>query len=69
MQWESWAAFWAMGGKGAYVWGSYAVAALLIALEIILVMYRRRETVRRLLKLRRVVPASVTAQIPTKESR
>ena len=26
MNWGSWDAFWAMGGYGLYVWGSYAVA-------------------------------------------
>ena len=31
--WNSWADFWAMGRHGVYVWGSYAVAALLVFLE------------------------------------
>lgn len=30
MIWESWSAFWDMGGRGFFVWGSYG--ALLIAL-------------------------------------
>ncbi len=34
MNWESLDAFLAMGGYGAYVWGSYAAAALCIALEL-----------------------------------
>ena len=67
MEWGSWAAFWAMGGKGAYVWGSYGVTALVIVLEVILVLRRRKETVRRLLKLRRVMPATANAPTPTEE--
>ena len=53
MQWESWSAFWDMGGFAAFVWGSYGVTALLVVGELILVMRRRRDTVRRLLRLRR----------------
>jgi heme exporter protein D len=41
MSWGSFSDFVAMGGHGAFVWGSYGVAALCIALEIWLV--RRRE--------------------------
>ena len=54
MQWESWSEFWAMGGAAPYVWGSYAVTALLIALELVLVFRSRRAAVSRLLRLRRV---------------
>ena len=36
MIWESWDAFWAMGGYGLYVWGSYAVVLLCIVAEIVL---------------------------------
>lgn len=56
MQWESWSAFWDMGGAALFVWGSYLVTALLIAVELVLVLQRRRETVRRLLRLRRAAP-------------
>lgn len=35
MQWDSVAAFWDMGGYGLYVWGSYAVTALLIVAEVV----------------------------------
>jgi heme exporter protein D len=54
MQWESWSAFWNMGGAAAFVWGSYAVTLLLVAVELVLVLRRRRDTVRRLIRLRRV---------------
>jgi len=54
MQWDSWSAFWEMGGAGAFVWGSYAVTAVLVIVELVMVLRRRKETVRRLLRLRRV---------------
>ena len=34
MQWGSWAEFWAMGGYGLYVWGSFAVTLLCMAGEL-----------------------------------
>jgi heme exporter protein D len=42
MNWESASQFWAMGGYGFYVWGSYAVSAVLIAAELVLVARRMR---------------------------
>ena len=35
--------FFAMGGYGWYVWGSYAVTFAVLALEIVLVRKRSRE--------------------------
>ena len=35
MIWNSWSEFWAMGGYGLYVWGSFGVTALCVALEMI----------------------------------
>ena len=35
-----------MGGYGLYVWGSYAVTAVLLALEVWLVMRRGRTSLR-----------------------
>ncbi len=67
MQWESWSAFWGMGGAAAFVWGSYAVTALLIGAELILVLRRRRDTVRRLVRLRRVVPVGDGGRRATEE--
>jgi heme exporter protein D len=40
MQWNSAAEFFAMGGYGLYVWGSYAVTALLVSVEIVLLARR-----------------------------
>jgi heme exporter protein D len=36
--------FFAMGGYAWYVWGSYGVTLLCLALELLLVMKRSRET-------------------------
>jgi heme exporter protein D len=48
MKWGSASAFLAMGGYGGFVWGSYAVAALCIALEIALLAARHRRLLREL---------------------
>ena len=42
MSWASWSDFFAMGGYGLYVWGSYAVTAGLLASEVVLLRVRRR---------------------------
>ena len=42
MQWSSAAEFFAMGGYGLYVWGAYAVTALVIAAEVVTLIRRRR---------------------------
>jgi len=42
MNWGSVGEFFAMGGYGWYVWGSYAVTLGLIALELVLVIGRHR---------------------------
>ncbi len=36
--------FFAMGGYALYVWGSYGVTFALLALEVVQLMKRRRET-------------------------
>jgi heme exporter protein D len=41
-QWASASEFFAMGGYGLYVWGSYAVTALALVLEPILVARRHQ---------------------------
>jgi heme exporter protein D len=42
MNWGSAGDFFAMGGYGLYVWGSYAVAALCVVIELALLAGRRR---------------------------
>jgi heme exporter protein CcmD len=48
MNWESPAAFFAMGGYGVYVWGSFGVCALLMIVEPILAGTRRKDILRSL---------------------
>jgi heme exporter protein D len=43
MIWNSWNDFWAMGGYGLYVWGSFGVTALCVALEIVWVKNARAQ--------------------------
>jgi heme exporter protein D len=40
--WASWSDFFAMGGYGLYVWGSYGVTLVVIALELSALRRRRR---------------------------
>jgi heme exporter protein D len=42
MNWASWNDFFAMGGYGLYVWGSYGVTFGLMAAEILLLIFRKR---------------------------
>jgi heme exporter protein D len=42
MIWESWSAFWDMGGRGFFVWGSYG--ALLVAVIAELIALKRART-------------------------
>ncbi len=46
MNWGSASAFFEMGGYGLYVWGSYAAALLLMAVEPVLVWQRHRRALR-----------------------
>ena len=47
MNWGGFTAFIAMGGYGFYVWGSYGVTVLLIAIEVTLLIARHRAARRR----------------------
>ena len=42
MQWSSVSEFLAMGGYGLYIWGAYAVTAVVIAAEVITLVRRGR---------------------------
>jgi len=46
MNWNSPSEFFAMGGHGLYVWGSYGVTALLMLVEPWLAARRRRNALR-----------------------
>jgi heme exporter protein D len=45
----NWSKFFAMGGYAVYVWSSYALAALVLILNIYLPLHRRKR-VRRMLR-------------------
>jgi heme exporter protein D len=51
MIWESWQAFWAMGGYGLYVWGSFGMALLCIVAEVGLLRRHRVQTRQRLRRM------------------
>lgn len=52
MEWASWGEFWAMGGYGLYVWGSYIVTVAAILIEIILLGRGRKQTLKRLKRMK-----------------
>jgi len=45
VNWASAADFWAMGGYGFYVWGSYATVLAVVVIEIVLLRVRRRRAI------------------------
>jgi heme exporter protein D len=45
MQWNSVSEFFAMGGYAFYVWGSFGITALVVAVEMVLIRARRRELI------------------------
>jgi heme exporter protein D len=48
MSWNNPAEFFAMGGYGFYVWGSFGVTALALLIEPLLIRKRRSEVLRSL---------------------
>jgi heme exporter protein D len=46
MNWSGWQQFFAMGGYALYVWGAFAMTALVIAFELIGLGVRRRAIAR-----------------------
>ena len=47
MIWQSWQAFFSMGGYAPYVWGSLVVVFGVLAAEVIGLQWRRRAILRR----------------------
>lgn len=54
MHWQSLGDFLAMGGRGAFVWGSYGLAAALIAFELWQLRRSRRASLARLAQLQQL---------------
>lgn len=48
MQWNSVSEFLAMGGYAFYVWGSFGMTAVVVALEILVIHLQRKSTLRNL---------------------
>ena len=53
MEWASWNDFWAMGGRGLYVWGSYGVTLLMILIEVVLLRRNSRQAIQNLKRLKK----------------
>ena len=47
MNWSSASEFLAMGGYAGYIWGSYAVTAVCIAIEVVMLV-KRHDRLRRI---------------------
>ncbi|NBX54168.1 MAG: heme exporter protein CcmD [Betaproteobacteria bacterium] len=58
MRWESWSAFWHMGGYAMYVWGSVGMCMASLALEV---WWARRERTNTLRDLRAELAAQAAA--------
>lgn len=48
MQWNSVSEFFAMGGYGLYVWGSFGLTAAVMLIEMVVIRNRRMELLRNL---------------------
>jgi heme exporter protein D len=48
MAWSSWSEFFAMGGYGLYVWGSFGMTALVMLIEVLALGGRRKALLRSL---------------------
>ena len=51
MVWQSWAEFFAMGGYGVYVWGSFAACAIGLCLEWVLIKQQRKNVLKQLRRM------------------
>lgn len=49
----NWGEFFAMGGYGLYVWGSYALAAVILVLNVVAPLRAHRQVTRRVRELAR----------------
>lgn len=54
MHWQSVGEFLSMGGRGVFVWGSYGVAAALLAFELWQLRRSRRASLARLAQLQQL---------------
>jgi heme exporter protein D len=52
VNWQSWQDFWAMGGYGLYVWGSFGMMLLCVAGEVWLLRRHRSQAWQRLRRMK-----------------
>lgn len=52
--WSSASDFFAMGGHGFYVWGSYGVTALFMFMEVVLLLRKKRSLTQRIARIARM---------------
>ncbi len=45
MIWESWSAFWHMGGRGFFVWGSYGALLIAVVAELLSLRSARKAAI------------------------
>lgn len=57
--------FFAMGGYGFYVWGSYGVTAVLLLIEVVALLRRRRTLLRRLGRITRMDESNLNNETQT----
>jgi heme exporter protein D len=48
MIWENWGAFWSMGGRGFFVWGSYGVLLIAVIAELLALRNARKRALQSL---------------------
>ena len=60
----NWAEFFSMGGRGFYVWGSFGVTALIMAVEPIMVARNQKATIARLKRQLRAIQWTPEAYEP-----
>ncbi len=58
----NWSDFFAMGGYALYVWGSYGVTALVLAIEVVLVLRKKRSVLHRLAQFARAMRVAERAE-------
>ena len=46
MIWESWSAFWDMGGRGFFVWGCYGALLIAVIAELVSLRSARKAAIR-----------------------
>jgi heme exporter protein D len=54
MNWESLSAFFAMGGRGFFVWGAYGLSFFLLAVELWQLSRRRKTSLKQLIRLQKL---------------